>query len=149
MITGSVDEAAKYYCVNPHFREAFEVLKSFTPDACENYKSDNISINISEVVTSDLSKNGKARGSEAHRKYIDIHYIIDGAESIGYANIKDLKAKTDYCSNDDYQLFEGEVSKIRLNKGDFCITFPEDAHVPFMNAGKETKVKRCVVKIAL
>ena len=149
MITGNINEADKYYCVNPHFKEAFEALKSFTSDLCENYKSENITINVSKKITSDLSKDGKPRASEAHRKYIDIHYIIDGTEAIGYANIKDLKSITEYNIDGDYQLFGGKVSKIRLNKGDFCITFPEDAHIPFMNAEKETKVKRCVVKIAL
>lgn len=149
MITGNINEAEKYYCVNKHFKEAFDVLKTFTLKSCENYKSSNISINVSEVVTCDLSKEGNPRVSEAHRKYLDIHYIIDGTEAIGYANIRDLKSVTEYKSEGDYQLFEGKVNKIRLNKGDFCITFPEDAHIPFMNAEKETNVKRCVVKIEL
>lgn len=51
MITGNINEAEKYYCVNSHFKEAFEVLKSFTPDLCENYKSENVTINISENTT--------------------------------------------------------------------------------------------------
>lgn len=149
MITGNINEAEKYYALNPYFKEAFEILKTFTPDMCENYKSENITVKVSDNITGDLSQDGAPRVFEAHRKFIDVHFVIDGVEAIGYANIRDLKAKTEYNSDRDCQFFEGEANKIRLDRGDFCITFPEDAHIPFMNPGKESKVKRCVVKIEI
>lgn len=149
MITGNIKESEKYYVLNPYFKEAFEVLKTLTPDMCENYKSENITVKVSDNITSDLSQDGAPRVFEAHRKFIDVHFVIDGTEAIGYANIRDLKAKTEYNPDRDCQFYEGEANKIRLDRGDFCITFPEDAHIPFMNPGKESKVKRCVVKIEI
>lgn len=147
MIVGNINDAEKYYSVNPHLKEAFEVLKKFTPYSCENYKSDNVTIMVSDNVTSDVSEDGILNDFESHRKYLDIHFVIDGVEAIGYSNVKYLKEKTQYNTKDDYQLFEGFINKIRLEKGDFCIVFPEDAHIPCMVADAVSKVKRCVVKI--
>ena len=146
MIIGNINECGKYYSVNPHFKEAFELIKSLDVN-CKNYKSDNIRVMLSSAVTSDLTKDGTAKMFEAHKNYIDIHYIIDGTEAMGYANVNDLEEVTKYNSEEDCQMFKGEISKIRLNKGDFCIAFPEDAHIPCMKVKEEANVKRCVLKI--
>ena len=147
MIAGHISECERYYSVNPHFKEAFEILKEFTSDFYQNYKSDDVIINVSDSVTSDLSNGGTLKPFEAHRNYIDIHYVIDGEECLGYSNIKDLTPTTEYKVDGDYQLYEGVINRIILRKGDFCIVFPEDAHIPCMNTDREHTVKRCVVKI--
>lgn len=147
MITGNIGDCEKYYSVNKYFKEAFEILKNYTSDCFENYKSDYVTINTSDTVTCDILKDGTPKPFEAHRNYLDIHYVIDGEEGFGYSNIKDLTPTTEYNSDGDYQLFKGVVNSIVLKKGDFCIVFPEDAHIPCMNTDKEHNVKRCVVKI--
>ena len=83
---------------------------------------------------------------EAHKDYLDIHYCIEGSEGIGYANIDTLTPETEYDSENDYLLLSGKVNKTVLNKGDFCVVFPEDAHIPAMH-GNESEVKKAVVKI--
>ena len=84
---------------------------------------------------------------EAHRKYIDLHYIIDGVEQFGYANIDTLTPAGEYNEADDYILLCGEVNRITLSNGDFVIAFPEDAHIPALKYKNSEKVKRAVVKI--
>ena len=76
-----------------------------------------------------------------------MHYIIDGTEQFGYAKIDTLTPVTEYDEKDDYILLLGEASRITLNKGDFVIAFPEDAHIPALKYKNSEKVKRAVVKI--
>ena len=147
MITGNIKEAEKYYGVHPCFKEAFEVLKSYTKENCESYKSENVSIGIGEPVTSDFSPKGEKKVFEAHRKYLDIHFVIDGEVALGYSHIKDLTPATEYNEEDDYQLFTGNITKIPMKSGDFCVVFPEDAHIPAMSKNEDKKAKTAVVKI--
>ena len=125
MITGNISDCEKYYSLNKHFKEAFEILKNYTSDCFENYKSDYVTVNTSDTVTCDILKDG----------------------TLKYSNIKDLTPTTEYNSDGDYRLYKGAVNSIVLKKGDFCVVFPEDAHIPCMNTDKEHNVKRCVVKI--
>lgn len=149
MITGNIKDCEKYYSVHPLFKEAFEGLKSFIDGTSTKYESENLSFGVGCGTTSDLSNEGKAKIFEAHRKYLDIHFVVEGEECMGYANVCDLKAVTDYVEDGDYQLLEGHINKIRLGKGDFCIVFPEDAHVPCMSFESDKPVKRTVVKICV
>ena len=66
---------------------------------------------------------------EAHRKYIDIQYIISGEEKIGFGNLGDM---TEVKANPDGDIwfYHGPMSYVTLNSGFFCIYFPQDAHVP-------------------
>ena len=92
-------------------------------------------------------KDGTPREFEAHRKFLDIHYVIDGVECMGYADIDTLTPTTEYNDEKDYQMLKGHVNKIILNKGDFCVVFPEDAHLPQMIGDDGKWVKKAVVKM--
>lgn len=85
---------------------------------------------------------------EAHRKYIDIQYMIEGEEKIGVAKYSECKNEIPYdnirdieflsCKADNYQL---------LKKDEFLILYPEDAHKPSIAIDNPNKVKKAVVKI--
>ena len=85
---------------------------------------------------------------EAHRKYIDIQYMIEGEEKIGVARYSECKNEIPYdnirdieflsCKADNYQL---------LKKGEFLILYPEDAHKPSIAIDNPNKVKKAVVKV--
>lgn len=144
MITGNINDFEKYCSINKHFKEALCVLKALSNG--EDIDSV-LTVNMLEVQTSDSDKNGNAKMFEAHKRFIDLHYIIFGNEQFGYANIRELDAETDYNDKEDYILLKGEASRITLHKGDFAIVFPEDAHIPAMVYKKKETVKRAVIKI--
>jgi YhcH/YjgK/YiaL family protein len=74
--------------------------------------------------TFDLSK------FENHQKFIDIHYIVKGQEEIGLTPVKELEPNMEYDQENDYQLLDGTVNEtIMLNKGEFLLLFPGEAHV--------------------
>jgi YhcH/YjgK/YiaL family protein len=85
---------------------------------------------------------------EAHRKYIDIQYIVSGEENIGYANVADL-TMGEYNEEKDRYIPQGEGSFVRLLAGMFGVYMPEDAHMPNMAVGQPAPVKKVVVKVAV
>jgi biofilm protein TabA len=85
---------------------------------------------------------------EAHRKYIDIQYVVSGEEHMGYANLAQLTAG-DYDESKDFLPLHGQGSFIRLPAGMFTLFMPEDAHMPGMAVDQPQPVKKVVVKIAV
>jgi biofilm protein TabA len=85
---------------------------------------------------------------EAHRRYIDLQAVIQGAEKIGYANLSQL-TKGDYDSNKDFLPLFGEGDFVTLHPGYFVILMPEDAHMPGIVIDIPIPVKKIVIKIAV
>ena len=149
MVIANIKNAARYNNLYPHFKDAFAFLKTLSEDSTEDsFVFDGFRGHITSLETSDFSSDGAPKNAEAHKEYLDIHYVIKVAEAIGYADIDKLCPVTEYDSKADYLLLKGEMQKIRLGEGDFCIVFPEDAHAPGMSAG-ENCVKKAVVKIRI
>ena len=149
MIVANIRNAERYCSVNPHFGPVFDFLKTLTADSEGGIECEDWRVNFSGEYcdTSDEAPNGTPKVFEAHKKYIDIHYCILGSEGIGYAEVERLSPVTEYDESEDYYLLSGEYQKIILQKGDFCIVFPEDAHIPMMKGAPEGKVLKAVAKI--
>lgn len=149
MIVANIRDAKRYFGVLPEFKEIFEKLSELTPDSPTGATEyDGFRIGVSAGATYDVKPDdGTPREFEAHRKFLDIHYVIDGVECMGYADIDTLTPTTEYNDEKDYQMLKGHVNKVILNKGDFCVVFPEDAHLPQMIGDDGKWVKKAVVKM--
>ena len=87
---------------------------------------------------------------EAHRKYIDIQYIVSGSELIGYAPLNDQTITEEYDGSKDVVFFEGKTSLMKLEAGMFAVFFPDDLHKPCIQAKETSKtVQKIVVKIII
>lgn len=86
---------------------------------------------------------------EGHKDYIDLHFMVKGSETIGYAPLDKQEFRKAYDSDKDYHLFYGSFSKLKLDTGMFCICFPEDLHLPRLKAETIQKVTKIVAKIKL
>ncbi|OPZ30925.1 MAG: Toxin-antitoxin biofilm protein TabA [Lentisphaerae bacterium ADurb.BinA184] len=94
----------------------------------------------------------KPRGTgvwEAHQHYIDVQYVADGAETMGYANVAGLTVTQPYLAGKDCVLLAGEGSFLAAPAGTFVVFFPEDAHMPCLADGKPQPVCKVVVKVAV
>ena len=90
---------------------------------------------------------------EAHRKYIDVQYVIRGREHMGFANLKSMELG-EYVSEKDFQpmrnINTGVGNTIEVCSGQFVVFFPGDAHKPGISAGQAVEsVKKIVVKVKL
>ena len=86
--------------------------------------------------------------NEAHRKYIDLQYVVEGDETMGFCNIDLCEAIDEFNETDDFQLFKNcKLSHMCFSVGDFAIFFPQDVHMPRGLNGVSMPITKVVVKI--
>jgi biofilm protein TabA len=89
---------------------------------------------------------------EAHRKYIDIQYVVSGRELMGWAFLEKMMTTVPYNATKDavYGVVSPEnVTLVHYGAGQAVVLFPEDAHAPGLADGDSRAVKKIVVKIAV
>lgn len=149
MIFDNIKNAQTYFKLGANFKKAFEFLQGAPGLQLGKYEieGDNIWANIQEYQTK-LPQEGRL---EAHRKYIDIQFIIKGEEKFGCLNIAQTLEDTPYSVQDDLEFLkakEGEnINFIKAKEGDFLIFFPSDAHMPCICTDVPKYLKKAVVKI--
>ena len=145
MIVSNIRNCDKYYSVHKDFEKAFEWLKSLD----KNSSMDKVFLdgdNVWGKIFEDVKRDDKD-AYEAHREYIDIHYIIEGEEEFGYSDISYLDTKTPYSEEKEREMLTGDFNKLIMKKGDFCVVFPEDAHIPGMKIINGEKTIRAMAKV--
>lgn len=147
MIKDNIKNAKLYYGIGENIKIALEFLENYKglADKKEDIVvSDNIMIKCRPYMT-------KAESEctyEAHEKDIDIHFVVDGDEEIGYADISHL-TKVGENKEKDMIYLEGTGANIHLGKGDFMITFPQDAHMPCIVHDTAKICNKLIVKIRI
>lgn len=87
---------------------------------------------------------------ENHHKYIDIHYVIHGAEKILVSSSDSLVRVTEFSEENDCELFEipENVDVVDLQEGDFLVVYPGESHAPKIAVNDELKmITKVVVKV--
>jgi biofilm protein TabA len=86
---------------------------------------------------------------EAHRRYIDLHYIASGFECIACAPAKLVQSPTAYDESIDawFGMAPLEVTTlVRLSAKQVAVFYPTDAHAPKLAVGQPARVTKVVVK---
>lgn len=85
---------------------------------------------------------------EAHNRYIDIQFVVDGEEMIRVAPRGQLSVHTPYNSANDVELYHpGDSIDLVLRSGQFAVLFPHEAHLPQVHPEPPTDVRKVVVKV--
>lgn len=86
--------------------------------------------------------------SESHYKYIDIQYIISGAEKIGVAILKNQQP-TEVNKEKDYIFYDCKTEDFTLPEGSFAIFFPQDIHQTGIQIDTPKGLKKVVLKLKI
>lgn len=149
MVVDNLKNSLIYEGVHDSFKECFEFIKNIKLADLEPGRYEINGENAFALVQSYNTKSLNEGIYEAHKKYIDIQYIISGEEQIGYSNLKNLEVNTPYKEEADAALLKGNGNLLTLRAGDFAIFFPEDAHMPGISLVESSLVKKLVLKIKL
>lgn len=85
---------------------------------------------------------------EAHRKYVDLHFIVSGIERIATSDICSLSSEVPYEPEKDIEFLKGDADGYyELKPGQFMVCFPGDAHKVAMMKDKPANIKKIVFKI--
>ena len=86
--------------------------------------------------------------SEAHKKYIDIQYMVEGEEIIGVADISEDKELTDAKEVNDVWFYDCKTEPLTLSAGKYMVLYPNDLHCPGVaTKGKALTCRKVVVKV--
>ena len=147
MITDIIKNAKLYYGISDRMKKALEYLENNDFSKMEPGKYEIDGSNVYAMIQQYETKPIEIGKWEAHRRYIDIQYIVEGTELIGYANLKDLKAIRNYDEVKDFIHLEGKGDYITAKPGMFVVLWPEDGHMPSIAVNNPSPVKKVVVKI--
>jgi biofilm protein TabA len=148
MIIDRISNSHLYYTMHSKFKRAFDTIHQINTDAIPVGRYE-IEGEAMYALVQEYNTKLKEQGVwEAHRRYIDLQYIVQGVEGIGYANINHLE-QGEYDVSRDFLPLHGEGDLVTVRSGSFVLLLPEDAHMPGMAIGSSAPVKKIVVKIAV
>ena len=133
------------------FRHIFCTFKPLKKAVTDNLHEGRYEIDGDNVFAFIQEYTSKEESSfEAHKKYIDIQFIVKGTEVIYASDLDKLSVKTAYSEQKDIIFLNDyeKATKVILTDGEYGIFFPWDAHKPGLCLdGNPDTVKKIVVKV--
>ena len=107
---------------------------------------DDLFVNIVEYETT----TPEARFWEAHRQYLDLHFMLRGPEQIDVGLIDNMEQK-EFVEADDFLPLEGEPScrVVLKDAGDFLLCYPKDGHRTAVAVDGPAVIKKAIFKIKI
>lgn len=142
MIIDILENAHRYINMHPKFAEAFDYIRAHcaNPPAPGKYLIDGDT--VFAIVSDSPGKGVENARLEAHRKYIDIQYTLNGDEKFGWSPVQECR-EIDECYDEsrDIEFFKDRpLSMLDAPKGVFTVFFPEDAHAPLCSRAIVSKI---------
>lgn len=148
MIVDTLATSPRWSTLHELFPAAFEFLSKTDFENLPDGKHEIHGERLFVIVASDQGKGRENAMLEFHRNYIDIQYIINGADEIGWLAACDCRRiSTEYDRSKDLGFFfDRPKTWLYVPSNSFAIFYPEDAHAPL---GCNGAVRKAVVKVAV
>jgi len=153
MIIGFLNDLISNNCFSDvcHIEKIINLIENtdFTKKDDGIYKTDSKDFYYI-ISTYNTSTSLKEKYAEAHRKYIDLQYILYGEEKIGYADYRNSKISLkEYNNESDIELFSKiENESYFILKNDmYAVFFPEDVHRPGLTNKENRSVRKVIFKV--
>lgn len=152
MIFDRIERTSYYRGLSPRIAAALDYCRStdFAKVAPGRHEIDGP--RLSAIVQRYRTKPLSQAVWEAHRKYIDVQYVVDGAERMGYLPLTaGLSVKQPYDPQTDAAFYAAWGDLLEVHAGCFTVFFPHDVHAPSLVAtiGEPSEVLKVVVKVAV
>ena len=145
MILCPFKELRRYAAVIPGLEEAIKTIEEIP-----NWEVATYPLSCGKVmVQAGTTKPLEGALLEAHGKFLDIQYILEGQEVVGWAPTDSLTPEGEFNGEKDYGMFSGSSTPITVPAGYCYVVFPEDAHAPGKHLDAPNDYKKIVVKLAL
>jgi YhcH/YjgK/YiaL family protein len=153
MIIAKLEDLPRQIPALPRLQQALQYLKenrdANLADGRYEIDGERVFALVQSYQTLPVDENAKY---EAHRKYIDVQFIVSGVEVMGWAALEQMRINKEYQPEKDVCLGTcppALATLTRVDAGEAAIFFPEDAHAPKLACGEPAPVKKIVVKVAL
>lgn len=155
MIKDNLQHLAYYNYLNSDIKKGLKYVRDTNFDELENGRYEVFEDKIYAVIQEYNTKPEEECKFEAHRKFVDIQFVISGEEKMGTGNLDDFEETTDYNDEKDIVFLNTKsgsnekVKFIQVREKEFAIFYPQDAHMPCIAMDKPSSVRKVVVKVAL
>jgi len=145
--TNKLEFAKQYNANKAVWDKVFAYLKNTDLDALPvgKYAVEGTTATVS--VTDNPTKEYDKTTWESHRKFIDLQYVITGAEKMAAAPIAALKITEPYIDAKDVAHYEGTGTQYEARQGAFFLFFPTDGHRVNIKVDGVEHDKKIVIKI--
>ena len=151
MIVDKIENAHLYAKLSDRLAKVLEILKddklTERKDGRYDVDGDNLYYIVQRYQTQPVEK-GKL---EAHKKYIDVQFVSDGEELLGFSPLEGLEIEQPYDEASDCGLYKvpEKITTVKLEAGMFCVLFPQDTHMPGCQVNGPSDVLKVVVKVKI
>ncbi len=149
MVYDKIDNIETFKGLSEDIYEGLKFLKNATQDlACGVHEiNPRVKAIVSEYETKPVNENGY----EAHKKFIDIQYLLKGTEKNSCLPVEKLKETKPYNEEIDAAFYQADIPAQELIIGGeyFAIYWSQDGHMPGLNANGVGRVKKIVVKVKI
>ena len=151
MIFDSLKNAERYCALHPAFAAAFAFLERATQENLPvgRYELDGTALYaMIQAYDTNPPENNRF---EAHRRYIDIQYIVSGKEAMEVAELSRTTPDGDFSDERDVGFYKDVPNATRaiLTAGEYGIFFPHDVHKPGLFVNAPETVRKIVVKVKM
>ncbi len=147
IVVDDLENAEAHFVTHPYFEAAFKFLRETRGQQLETGECEIDGKKLYANVIQGELKAAEDATLEAHRKYLDIHFLRSEEEEISWQHVETCTPETDYDPEKDYLLFSDKPeSRISLKRNQFAIIYPDAAHAPMIGSGPVDKI---VVKVLI
>jgi len=151
MIIDYIENAYLYVGLSDGLRKTFEIIKDKALSQKANGRYEVDGDKLYYIVQRYTTKPVEECKLEAHKKYIDVQFVVSGQEIVYYTTVNGLKIETPYDQTKDVAFYKvpADLTAINLRQGMFCVLFPQDAHIPGCQFDGSSNVHKVVVKVKM
>lgn len=149
MVYDSLNNLETYKGLSEDIYESLKFLKQAGADiACGVHQ---LNPRVRAIVSEYETLKENPYGYEAHRRFIDIQFLLKGEEMVCSLPLPQLKETKAYNADSDVAFYSSDVEpqKLPIGGGYFAILYPQDGHMPQLCINAPSPVKKIVVKIQL
>jgi biofilm protein TabA len=153
MIVGKIGEIQAWLGSFPNLLLAVDHLQQLNIEIVEDSQyclpQTNHSVIVKTFTPDLLTKFIKVEG---HKRFIDLYYILDGTELIGWKPSQDVLVKFPYDQQRDVwtsMVEQSQLTLLKLSQGDIVVLFPEDAHAPQLTDDGPLLTRKVIIKIEI
>ena len=145
MIVDHIDNWRLYETAHSLFPLAFECLTQTDWSIIDEGRFSISGEDVFAIVDRRRGKGTDDAKLEIHRQYIDIQYLVEGADVIGYCPLLDCRAPDPFEDDQDIGFFRDRPATwLNIDESCFAIFYPTDAHAPM---GTKDEFLKVVVKV--
>lgn len=149
MIFDHINNTETYKGLSPDIYEGLKFLRHASKELAVGVYE--ITPRVKAIVSEYETKQVNEYGYEAHKKNIDIQYLLQGEERIACMPIEKLTETKPYSEENDAAFFTVNTKPQEMTIGDgyFSVFYPQDGHMPQLCIEKPEMVKKVVIKVKI